>query len=220
MNIEEQRIALNQKGYNEKRAGNYESSIDCYLNAIQLDPHHGMAYYNLGKVLFVAQGDKAYYYSMLFYLRGLHLFILSSANGPESKLLEDTAAKMIGSKKLADLKKKNHSHVPFLIIQHNIMHHFGRSYAASAPPKSDLHNHVKEAVKECGQDYDDNMHFYRQGLAGQINEYIRDTEGYREKIDIVYQNIAVGVLLKLIQWGINDNPMLIYPDDYLNRAPQ
>ena len=100
------------------------------------------------------------------------------------------------------------------------MHHFGRSYAIQAPPKSALYNHVREDVNKSGQDYSDNMNFYRQGLAGHVNEYIKNTEGYRETIDSVYKNIAFSFLIRMVQWERNENPFSIYPNDYFARGPQ
>jgi Flp pilus assembly protein TadD len=50
----------NRLGIALRQQGKYEESERCYLNALQIEPHHAGLYHNLG-VLYVAEGsfDKA-----------------------------------------------------------------------------------------------------------------------------------------------------------------
>lgn len=52
-------VAILDRGIMYKRAGHYDQARQCYIKAIQLYPKRSIAYYNLGKLLYIQQEFKA-----------------------------------------------------------------------------------------------------------------------------------------------------------------
>jgi tetratricopeptide (TPR) repeat protein len=52
-------VAILDRGIMYKRAGHYDQARQCYIKAIQLYPKRSIAYYNLGKLLYIQEEFKA-----------------------------------------------------------------------------------------------------------------------------------------------------------------
>lgn len=113
------------KGIEYKREGAYSKAEECYMNGVRIDKSDPVGYYNLAKLYYLANMQKA---SMVNYLRCLHLYVRISWKECQQGSKNLTSLAVSNTQEdVIEFLSNHHDAAPFLIYQDQILTHLGHT---------------------------------------------------------------------------------------------